>query len=542
MGIVDQVGGKALEFARAMKAVGSTKWQPPTPGNLGRLNAELPPVLEAARISLGYELYQHQVEAIEALRRGEDVALTLPTASGKTLCFSVPMLEAIVEQQGDDKAFRGMLVVPQRALATDQEGKLKQWVDALKVHGADVNVVKLTGDVSTDRLEMFRSVPDLLIISPECLHFLLRKVRDARFAGFRQFLKQLRFVAVDEVQAFDSVLGSNFANVLRRLRLAVMRCSGTLEQIQYIVSSATIANPQQVWSQLSGRPDHYPFSMIQQSDAPFPGRLIVATNGKLSSRAKIAQLMEKVAQDGQAVLVFVNSRSQGKRLLQAVQGNLKRQGRRYSTVAFFHGTLPAVKRQQIAQQVHSGQIKLIISTSALEIGVDFAEIGCVIAWGYPGANQLIQRFGRAGRGGKPGVAIFVPAMYNILDQQVAKDSSLLESGTDAVFINANYPYRLEKHILAAAWESGIRYQEELEQVFGDAGLATALRLVESGMLTVKQGYLRAATEIHRFIALRGQRIGTITLVNCEGDQPIEEFSHALAIRELYPGGDLCDPR
>ena len=539
MSVVNEVGGQALEFVRALKAVGATKWQPPSVGKLGQLNTPLPPVLQEAIEALGYGLYEHQVEAIEALRQGDDLALTLPTAAGKSLCYSLPMLEAIVEARSPEgsgqPAFRGLLVVPQRALATDQEAKLGQWVKQLRAVGTDINVIKITGDVQGDRLRLFRQVPDLIIISPECLHFLLRKVRDPKYAGFGAFLRELRFVVVDEVQAFDGVLGANFVNVLKRLRLGVLRAGGTLAQIQYVLSSATMANPQQIWAQFSDRLGHHPMQVIKNSTAPFPGRLTVATNGRISSRAKLSQLALKVARSGQTVLVFVNSRPLGRRLLTVVHRDLARLGLRYSSAVFFHGTLSAAKRQAITDQIRAGTVKIIITTSALESGVDFPQIDWAIAWGYPGNDSLIQRFGRAGRGTTPGVAVFVPAMYRILDQQIAKEPDLMESGGDGLFLNPDYPKRLEAHLMAAAWECGIRYQDELGQLFGDAGIAAALRLVDAGKLVVRNGYLRAETETHRNIVLRGQKMGTVTLINTDGDQPIEDFSHTLALRELYPG-------
>lgn len=533
LGLTDLNSFSKVRNARAGESVKHPYW--------------LSEVTRGALLQQGYEwLYCHQVDAVEAaLLDRKDVIITTPTASGKSMAFQIPIIEAAVSGSrvgndiGGGEAYRSLYLAPTKALIGDQTGKFRQWTAALaQVNGGKptLQVATLTGDTPGDRALLFSPMPHILLTNPDCLNNLLYKQVYPQFGGLKQFLRKLRFVVIDEMQSFNGTLGCNSANLMRRLRLAVKRAGGEPEQIQFILASATIGNPIQLWQVLCGREPDHPYALVEHNTAPFPGRLEMYRNGKNCSKTEICRMASLLLGEGLTTIIFVEARRSGRELTALIRKEQRRLGRSESLVDQFHGTLSADQRRHIAERIKDGKLKLIVATSALEQGVDFPKIDAAIVWGFPGINQLMQRFGRAGRSRRIGLAVFIPNMAKGIDKYFAwQGKELAEAMPAPVYINPDYLARLKQHILAAAGESGIQIRDELMQVFGEAGVKAALELKQQGKLVSQGGWLRADLKAAMEIAMRGAVINQFYLVDALTQEPIEAFSHSLAIRDLYPG-------
>ena len=219
----------ALGLGRAISAIAV---KPSHRGGVAEVPGWLHPALAGALQSQGYEsLYQHQVEAITAAIEGKDVVITTPTASGKSLAFQLPMLQAVAADRRSGQAFRSLYLAPTKALIVDQQDKLKGWMMNLSQAGEEVRAVTLTGDTTGDRALLFKPAPDVLLSNPDCINNLLHKQVYPQFAGLKLFLKQLRYVVLDEVQSYTGIFGCNVANLMRRIRLAVVRAGGTASAV-----------------------------------------------------------------------------------------------------------------------------------------------------------------------------------------------------------------------------------------------------------------------------------------------------------------------
>lgn len=516
-------------------AVGAAVVRPAGAGERVQIADWLHPALQAGLQELGYSLlYPHQVEAAEAAEAEEDVVITTPTASGKSLGFTLPALHAALADR--TRSFRTLYLAPTKALIGDQAAKLRDWTQVLAGAGVDLRTAVLTGDTPGDRALLFQPAPELLLTNPDCLNALLFKQGYSMFTGLKLFLKQLRYVVLDEAHAYTGIFGGNVANLLRRLRLAVARAGGDPDQVQFILATATVANPQQVWQTLCSRTSEHPVALIDRSGAPFPGRTEIYTNGKVSGKAGVCRLINRLLEQGLTTIVFVQSRNIGRELLHTMQRELKRLGQDPGVIAQFHGTVAAHRRQAVVEQIQRGAVQVVIATSALEQGVDFPQIDAALCWGFPGVNQLRQRFGRAGRGQKPGLGIYVPTLHIAEDWYYARHGEeLANASADAVLLNPDYAPRLKPHILAAAGESGVRVRPDLCELFGDAGAGAAHSLLQEGRLSVVNGWLTADRKAALGIAMRGQKQHPVHLVEQETGDVIEEFSYSLALREAHPG-------
>jgi DEAD/DEAH box helicase domain-containing protein len=495
----------------------------------------LHPDLQTALGHLGYQrLYAHQVRAIEAAAlRHEDLVITTPTASGKSLAYQVPIVQAVLESSS--QASRSLYLAPTKALIYDQQDKLRALVEALARCAQDLRVVTLTGDTAGDRALLFQPTPHLLLSNPDCLNNLLYKAQYSQFGGLKRFLRELRYIVLDEAHSYTDLFGCHVANLMKRIKLAVVRAGGQAEQLQFVLASATIGNPTQMWQTLCYRSGDTPVAVIDQNTAPFPGRLEVYCNGRNSSKRGVAELLNRLIAQGSTTIVFVESRKAGQDLLNLMRREQRRFGRPETHIDQFHGTLGANQRGEIARRIRAGTLKLIVATSALEQGVDFPQIDAAVVWGFPTVNRLRQRFGRAGRGNRPGLAVFVPRMNRTIDLYYARCcSELRDAPAESLHLNPNYLPRLKEHVQAAAGESGIAIRDELLTLFGDAGVRAALALQQVGAAEVRGGYLVAERKAATAIAMRGIPIRQVKLVD-EDLEVIEEFSQSLAIRELHPG-------
>ncbi len=525
----------AHELALSLRAIDITE------GNLGALHSlpnDLPPPLRSALNQIGItNLYSHQVEALEALRAGLDVSIVTPTASGKTMCYNLAILESCLNRPQTTALY----IFPLKALALDQMRQLRQLVDACPAD-SPLKVGLMTGDTpSLERQRLFiPNPPNILAVSPDLLHYHLYNVRRRdRGEPWREFLLRLRWVVIDETHTYVGAFGAHFANLMRRLRVAVDSVGGNSDRIQFIFTSATIGNLDEMALRFSGRTQQpQRLHSIKSSGANTAGRTLLSLTPSSAANPDACKIIISWLQHGLSGIVFCNSRASVKSLMGVIQRETQRQGISYlaKQVAIFYGSLTGTRRQEIIQQLQQGRVKVILSTSALEAGIDLPELDCCLVRGYPGSLMSFwQRVGRAGRS-THGLVIFLPVAQNPLDAFYGRYPEQLLSGeVESASFNPDYPTILSKHLECSCVESGV-FLKEVDSRFGQAGGQIA-----DGLLRQNQLFLSRDSKLwgqgypHKNINLRGSAQNSIELIDKHSGEEFEKMTMALAHREVFPG-------
>jgi len=520
----------AQELALNLTSIRSTE---ANTGTVYPLPEDLPSDLRSVldRIGLSH-LYSHQIEALDSLRSGLDLSICTQTASGKTLCYNVAILESCLNQPGTTSLY----IFPLKALALDQMQKLSELVRSLPI-----KVALMTGDTPKDeRQRLFiPSPPNILAVSPDLLHHYLYNVRRQDEGEPWQFLQQLRYIVIDESHTYTGAFGAHFANLMRRLRLAVDGVGGNSDKLQFICTSATIGNPEEMALRFSGRTEQPErLRLIQHSGARSAGRTILCLNPSSTANPDACKIILSWLQHDLSGIVFCNSRAAVKNLLGLIQRQTARQGMGHLAhkVAIFYGSLKSDRRREIIQQLKQGRLKVILATSALEAGIDLPELQCCLIRGFPGSLMSFwQRVGRAGRN-QHGLVVFLPVAQNILDDFYGRNPEQLLSGeVESAAFNPQYPTILSKHLECGCVESGVPLASVTSR-FGQAAGAIADSLLQQNKL-----YLSRNNQIwgkgypHKNVSLRGSSQDAISLIDKESGEPFEEMSLALAQRELFPG-------
>ena len=484
------------------------------------------------------QLFSHQVAAYNAVRDGEDLVLSTNTNSGKTLAFSLPILDGALKHK-----YTALVIVPSNQLMDDQFEKMA----VLMEQTGDANLVcgKIHGGVDQwARLAMFRDEPQVVLINPDCLNGLLTCLRDSQYGKYREFLRRLRYVVIDEGHDEVGVMGAHLAGMLMRLRLCISRVDGDPWALQYIVCSATVSNQAELANTLTQRNhplERPPIRVIDdsQNGAPSPGRVTLIFNHQSNSASTIARLSETLLTETELVsIVFFNSRSGSKKLMEIVGKGLRRLGQeaKMTTVKLFNSSVNKDLKRDTIQGIKDGSVRLVFSTSSLQAGVDMPELDCSVVWGFPSLSDLRQRWGRAGRGKVPALCLFVPSNNSLDYYYVRHPEELISGQVEAALLDPHYPIRLAQHLLAAAAESGLR-PEEVSLFFGEAGEVIAGELLKQGLLLQSRNleFLYAKGRPHSEIPIRGNRPNTIKLVNSATGQLLETVSFHNAMREVFPG-------
>jgi len=407
-------------------------------------------------------LYEHQAEAWEAASRGEHVMLTTGTASGKTLGFNLPVLNAIAR----DAKTRALYLYPTKALAQDQARSLS----ALGVHG--VRPAIYDGDTPSGERRQVRTWANAILSNPDMLHIGVLPHHDR----WGDMLANLRYVVVDEAHVYRGVFGSHVANVLRRLRrLAAVYGS----EPQFLLASATIANPGELARELTG----LEATVVSGDTAPRAERTIVLWNppvidAELNFRANAlgegARLLAELVERGLRTLCFAKSRKAAELIHRFA---LERLGREYADrLSPYRAGYTTVQRRDIEQRLAAGELLGVSATDALELGIDIGLLDCVVSVGFPGTvSSLRQQWGRAGRQGH-GLAVLV-ASDDALDQYFMREpEALLGRRVEAAISDHANPRVLDGHVLAAAFEAPL--DDADRQTLGDAALERAATLPE----------------------------------------------------------------
>ncbi|MDJ0714019.1 MAG: DEAD/DEAH box helicase [Prochloraceae cyanobacterium] len=496
--------------------------------HLAPLPANLNPNLKKALNQCGIkQFYSHQLHAWDVLKANGSIAIVTPTASGKSMAFMPQVFQVALDHKRTS-----LLIYPLRALALDQYNKLLAINSALPEQ-KQLFIARCTGDVPLDvRKGYFRnrtSPPDIIVISPDVLHHLLFHTKNSNMALWQEFLSRLAIVVCDESHTYTSSFGMHFANVLRRLRLAVFNSKGNPKSLSWVVATATIANPKHLASTFTGLPESE-ITLIDRSGAKTHQRTFLILKPQPAPNYTTVGLISSLLLTGLKGLLFVNSRATAKNIFSL----LTMQMGSSSAVDLFYGSLTSNNRKQIIERLNNGSLRILITTSALEAGIDLPNLDFVVLRGTSSINSLWQRAGRAGRS-SPGLVMLVPDTNNHIDYYYGNYSDRLFDKAETVKIQANYPAILARHLLCAGAEGGM-HNSLVPQYFGNGSEYIAAELLKQNQLFwSRSGNLWKKGYPHKEFSLRGMVNESIQLIDADNGQILEEMQLNHAHRECHTG-------
>jgi DEAD/DEAH box helicase domain-containing protein len=393
------------------------------------------------------QLYTHQVEAIDAALGGEHVVVATPTASGKSLCFHLPVLNALIE----DPNATALFIYPTKALSRDQEHNLRALLSDAEVRAG---AMVYDGDTPADARRAARERCRVVLSNPDMLHAGILP-NHARWASLFQ---GLRYVVLDELHTYRGVFGSHMAHVLARLR-RVARFHGS--NPVFISATATIGNPREHAAKLIGvATDNV--KLVDRSGAPRSTRKVYiynppVVNEELGVRASTLKQSVNLAADlvraKVPTIVFGPSRNSVEIMLKYLRARVGDVAGSDAIMAYRGGYLPE-KRRAIEAGLRNGEVLCVVATNALELGIDIGDLDAVVCAGYPGSVAgTWQRFGRAGRRGDTSIAVLV-CSSDSLDQYLAREPHyLLDSNAEEARIDPSNVEVLIQHLKCAAFEA-----------------------------------------------------------------------------------------
>jgi DEAD/DEAH box helicase domain-containing protein len=486
------------------------------------------PELEAAYHGKGVaRLYSHQARAADAVRAGRNVVVVTPTASGKTLCYNLPVLNAILE----DPDARALYLFPTKALAQDQLAELDVLSQRLESH---FGIFTYDGDTPADARAAIRDRGHIVLTNPDMLHAGILP----HHTRWTRLFENLRYIVLDELHTYRGVFGSHLANVLRRLR-RVARFYGASPQ--FIACSATIANP----GELAARLAETEFDCIAENGAPSGEKFFIFYNPPVVNRylgirrgyiGEASRIAQQFLNHGLQTLIFANSRLHTEVLLTWLQrANPPQSGQPQPVHGYRGGYLPR-ERREIELGLREGRIAGVVSTNALELGIDVGSLDAVVLAGYPGTiASTWQRAGRAGRRTGASSAVLV-ASSAPLDQYIVRHPDyFLGRSPEHAYIQPDNLEILVNHLKCAAFELPLTAEER----FGAVEIAPICEHLANA------GYLHRAGEHWHWtgeaypadaVSLRAVSSDNFVVVDATGPpEVIGEVDFPSALTTLHPG-------
>ena len=456
------------------------------------------------------QLYSHQAESYRAVARGDDVVVVTPTASGKTLCYNLPVIDAILKR-GDARA---LYLFPTKALSSDQVDELQGLVEAL---GVDLRASTYDGDTPADARRTIRAAGHIVVSNPDMLHSGILP----HHTKWLRLFEHLRYVVLDELHTYRGVFGSHVANVLRRL-LRICRFYGSTPQV--ICCSATIGNPRQHAERLIGRP----VTLIDRSGAPQGPRTIALYNPPVVNRAlgiRRDAVREAVAVAGELLagrvqtIFFARTRLAAELLTTYLQEDVRRKGRDPAAICGYRaGYLPS-ERRRIESGLRSGTIRAVAATNALELGIDIGQLSAAVLVGYPGTiASAWQQIGRAGRRGDLSLAILVGTSWALDQFIVTHPDYLFQHPVEEARTNPDNLLILAGHVKCAAFELPLHDGE----TFGPSTLPEILAYLEEERVLHHEGdawhYVAEAYPAEE-ISLRSASTENVVIIDTTDPRP-----------------------
>ncbi|RDU36391.1 ATP-dependent helicase [Neobacillus piezotolerans] len=414
------------------------------PAKTARLPENMNPFLKDALMKRGIgELYTHQRTAFEKARAGKNIVAVTPTASGKTLCYNLPVLETII----NDPNARALYMFPTKALAQDQKSEINELIQEA---GLDINSYTYDGDTPANIRQRVRKAGHVVITNPDMLHSAILP----HHTKWVSLFENLKFVVIDELHTYRGVFGSHVANVIRRLKRI---CNYYGSDPVFICTSATIANPVELAESLT----ETKMELIDNNGAPTGRKHFVFYNPPIvnkplnirrSATLEVRRIAGELLKNKIQTIVFARSRVRVEIILTYLQELVKNQLGPKSIMGYRGGYLPA-ERRRIEKGLRSGDIYGVVSTNALELGVDIGQLQVCIMTGYPGTiSSAWQQAGRAGRRHGEALVIMV-ASSSPLDQYVIQHPDyFFNKSPETARINPDNLIILIDHLKCAAYE------------------------------------------------------------------------------------------
>jgi DEAD/DEAH box helicase domain-containing protein len=524
---IDQLRGNATYDGQ----IAHVEHLPARRASYGQLDEPLAPELQACLEAHGLgRLYSHQAAAINHSRHGKNVIIATSSASGKTLCYNIAVMQTILENPGA----RAIYLFPTKALAQDQLGKLHELFSPRLV--ARESLATFDGDTPRSERADVRRQGRVILTNPDMLHVGILP----NHQSWAMLLKRLRYVVVDEAHFYRGVFGSHVAGVLRRLR-RVCRLYGS--EPQFVLCSATIANPGEHAAALTG----LPCEVVANDGSPRGRKDFVFWNPPLMDEKKTARrsahweatnLFTALVAQGTRTLTFTRTRRlteliyiYTKQRLQEIDYALSK-----LIMPYRAGYMPE-DRRKIERGLFGGELLGVVATNALELGIDAGGLEATVLDGYPGSiSSTWQQAGRSGRSIEESLS-FLVAWDNPLDQYFMRHpSDFFQKGFEHVLVNPGNHYILGDHLLCAAWEKPLDASDEA--IFGEAFIKERDILAAEGRLRERRGRWYLAPTIAypaQAINIRSSSGENYSVVDVSTGSLMETVESSVAFFQVHPG-------
>lgn len=483
----------------------------------------LDPTLQASLKQAGISrLYCHQHQAICSVLAGKDILVATPTASGKSMVYNLPVLSDLLR----DDPGHSLYIFPLKALAQDQHNVLEtlfqKLPDEIQKKHQQISAL-FDGDTSSYRRRKIRETPPpVLLTNPEMIHLSILPYHK----NWTEFFSGLRYVVIDEVHSYRGVLGSHMAWVLRRLqRIAALYGANPT----FILLSATIGNPRELGELLLGRQ----VEVITESGAPQAEKNMLFINPWDSAAYTASQLLEAAVKRGLRTIVYTQSRKMTELINLWTAPRLGQLSEKLS--AYRAGFLPE-ERREIEQQLFSGELLGVISTSALELGIDIGDLDLCILVGYPGSIMATwQRGGRVGRGLRQSAIILI-AQEDALDQYFMRQpEDFFSRSPESAVLNPENDTIMDQHLLCCAAESLLLKDEN---ILNNSLIKERVNVLsrKGSLLETSTGgkWISARKYPQRHISLRGGG-RQMSIIDMENGEIVGEIDTARGMKECHPG-------
>ena len=515
-----------LEAALTRFHHAAIRHEPATSGTYRDVPGSVNPTLRRALADRGIgQLYSHQAEAFDAIEQGQNVVVVTPTASGKTLCYNLPVLNLLLADPGA----RAMYLFPTKALAEDQLHELQTAIDEM---GSEIRAFTYDGDTPQDARKAIRQRANIVLTNPDMLHagILPHHTRWAKL------FENLRYVVVDELHYYRGVYGSHLANLLRRLKRV---CEFYGSKPIFICCSATIANPRELAEALT----ELPFRLVDSNGAPRGEKFFVfynppVVNRQLGIRRSYIGEARRIAlefiEHRLQTLVFANNLLATELLVTYLKDAVERGLLPKDAVRGYRGGYLPRERREIERKLRDGEIRAVVATNALELGIDIGSLDAVVMAGYPGTiASTWQRAGRAGRRQGASAAVLV-ASSAPLDQYIVEHPDyFFGRSPEHAYINPDNLEILLAHLKCAAFELPIQDGEK----FGAHDTAQMCQfLEEAGFLHHSAGAWHWTSDSYPADAtsLRSVSSDNFVVVDITGEpEVIAEVSFTTALTTLH---------
>ncbi len=485
------------------------------------------PALREALAAKGFDrLFSHQRSCWDALQERKNVVVVTPTASGKTLCYNLPVIDAIMK----DPSTRALYLFPTKALSQDQQAELDDINARLP---EEVRVFTYDGDTPQDARKAIRARGHIVLTNPDMLHAGILP----HHTKWIKLFENLKYVVVDELHSYRGIFGSHLANVLRRLR-RIARFYGA--DPQFILSTATIANP----AEMAEKMIEAPVTLVDDNGAPRGGKYFVfytppVVNAALGIRRSYVNESRRVAsiflKNGLQTIVFAGSRLITEVLLTYLKEDIETDIRKEGLIRGYRGGYLPLKRREIEKGLRTGEILGVVSTNALELGIDIGTLDVAVLAGYPGTiASTWQRAGRAGRKTGLSAAVLV-ATSSPLDQFIINNPEYFFSKSpEMALINPDNLSILVSHVECAAFELPFEDGER----FGRAEIGEILRFLEEDKLlhhSKDKWFFTSEAYPADAVSLRSISSDNFVVVDVTGEaRVIAEVDFTAALTALHP--------